>query len=304
MGGSVEIVPVGAEDVRRALRVVAAGEGADIASEMRVEAMEATARAAAGPVIAWWALSSGRAAAAAAVLPGPGGTGMIFFTQPEVRGVRREWLVAAVAGAARQALAGDLAFVQSLAAPWRKAPMEVLAAAGFERLAELVYLRREVTRGDGRGEDAGVGWTHVGECGEAELARLLLLTYEDSIDCPRLYGLRTIEQTIAGHKGLGPHHSEWWWIATVQGRPAGCILLCESAASSGCIEVAYMGVAAEFRRRGLGRRMLRRAAAMACRQGREALTVAVDAANTGAATLYADEGYREIDRRVAFLLAP
>lgn len=306
MSELVRIVPVEPSDLRRALRVVAGGESADIASEMRVETMEAAARASAGPVAAWWAVSSGRPAAAAVVLCSPGQTGMVFFTPPEVRGVRREWLVQVVASASRQSLAEGLAFVQSLAAPWRKAQMDVVLAAGFERLAELVYMRRDVSRRDGKDwqEAAGETWTDAERLGEGEVAKVVQSTYEDSTDCPRLYGLRTIEQTLAGHKGAGPHRADWWWVAMRNGRAAGCMLLCDSPSTPGCIEVAYMGVAVEFRRRGLGRRMLRRAAALAQRQGRDGLTVAVDAANIAAVSLYASEGFREIDRRVAFLMTP
>ncbi|OPX22328.1 MAG: hypothetical protein B1H04_05130 [Planctomycetales bacterium 4484_123] len=85
----------------------------------------------------------------------------------------------------------------------------------------------------------------------------------------------------------------------------GCVLVNDSAARPDECEVVYLGVRPEWRRRGIGRAMVRRALAATARRRRSALGLAVDAANAPAVSLYRSEGFQEVGRREVYLrLAP
>jgi len=305
MDEAVRIEPVPAAQSRRALHLLAWAGGQGLWDRLHLPALKQMLDRGQPPAALWWAVVSGRPVAAAIVLTNPGRSGTVFCTMPETPGVRVQWLSELVAAAGREALAGGLAFVQSLVAPSRRAVCEVFRAGGFDRLTELVYMRRALRSGDGdhRLADDNVRFCAYGEYDQAALAAAIKSTYADSQDCPRLYGLRTLGETIAAHKCGQAFQPRSWWIAMVDARAAGCLLLNASPSDAGAMDVAYMGVAAWFRRRGLGRRMLRRAATFARAAGREALTVAVDGANDPAMRLYAAEGFAETDRRVVYLLA-
>ena len=132
-------------------------------------------------------------------------------------------------------------------------------------------------------------------------AGILSDTYRDSLDCPRLTGLRTIDDIIAGHRAAGLFDPRRWWLLMRDDRPAGCILLTENPLRP-ALELAYMGVHPDHRRRGLAGLLLTYALGLAQRGGLEFITLAVDAANHPARRLYASFGFRETARRRAFVL--
>ncbi len=84
-----------------------------------------------------------------------------------------------------------------------------------------------------------------------------------------------------------------WWLATVDGVPAGICLLSNSRAELGEGYVGILGVLKEFRGRGIARLLLRRAFVHYRELGRRAIALGVDATNTtGAVALYEKVGMR------------
>ena len=69
----------------------------------------------------------------------------------------------------------------------------------------------------------------------------LLRTYEASLDCPELNGVRTIEEIIAGHMAQGNYRPERWWLALAQNRPVAVALVTE-VADLGAWDLSYLGV--------------------------------------------------------------
>jgi [ribosomal protein S18]-alanine N-acetyltransferase len=104
-----------------------------------------------------------------------------------------------------------------------------------------------------------------------------------------------MDDVLSAHRLAGGRPSTWW-IAEVDHVPAACVLVNDHTDSA---EVVYLGVAPEYRRRGLARCMLDRAARAAAARGLASLTLAVDAANTPAMAAYAAAGFEETDRRIA-----
>jgi ribosomal protein S18 acetylase RimI-like enzyme len=80
---------------------------------------------------------------------------------------------------------------------------------------------------------------------------------------------------------------EGWWLLRVEGVPAAFAILDESRAELGDGYVAVLGVAKDFRRRGLAGLLLQRAFVRYRDQGRQGIQLACDAENTtGAVAVY------------------
>jgi len=302
MPREMDIAPVPQGAVGEALRFLAGGRRRDVATAVRAEAFERMVGRCGGRRRFWWARRGGRCVAASLAVAGFGRVGMLSHSPLDAPGVERAGVLAVVERAGRQALADGLAFVQSLVAPTRQADMAVLVSAGFRRLAELVYMRLDLAE-PLAGEDRGrYAWRSFRGYTEEELSSIITATYEHSLDCPALRGLRAVSDVIEGHKASGIFSPRSWWIVSVGSRPAGCVLLNDSTASPGAMDLVYMGVASEFRGRGIGRAMVRRAARWARRRRRRFLTVAADTRNIYAKRIYDELGFRETLRRLAYIL--
>jgi ribosomal protein S18 acetylase RimI-like enzyme len=128
----------------------------------------------------------------------------------------------------------------------------------------------------------------------------LLRTYEGTLDCPEVNGVRTIDEVIAGHQAQGRFDPDRWWLALRAGDPVGVLLVVELP-ESGDWEVAYMGLVPEARRQGLGRQLLAKALHEACAAGVPRVTLSVDGRNLPAARLYQRLGFEPFDRREVYL---
>jgi ribosomal protein S18 acetylase RimI-like enzyme len=128
----------------------------------------------------------------------------------------------------------------------------------------------------------------------------LLATYNDSLDCPELTGLRPIEDILAGHRAAGQFDPRLWELFLVDDEPAGCLLLAPLHTAPS-LEVVYMGVVPEHRGRGVGDALLRRALQQCREHGARLLTLAVDGRNAPAKRLYERFGLKTVARRDAYL---
>jgi ribosomal protein S18 acetylase RimI-like enzyme len=290
--------------VAETLRFVVGGTRRDIPVALRAEAYERMIQHCGGRYVLWWARREGRCVAASLVVAGAGGVGMQFHCPPQGPGVHVPSIPPVIRQASGQALDEGLSFVQSLVPIARKTDIGLLDAAGFERLAELVYMSLDLGGRIGLDGPVGCQWRSGEQYDESELAAAIRGTYEDSLDCPALYGLRTLPQVIEGHKASGVFNPQSWWIVEVSGQPAGCVLVNDSPSSVGDADLVYLGVWRAFRGRGLGRAMIRHAARWAQQQKRVFMTVAVDSANIYAMRIYEGEGFRQTDRRLAYILCP
>jgi ribosomal protein S18 acetylase RimI-like enzyme len=129
----------------------------------------------------------------------------------------------------------------------------------------------------------------------------LLRSYEDTLDCPELTGVRTLDEILAGHRAQGLHLPDLWQLALDGGRPV-AVLLQAGTPEDGSRDVSYLGVAPEARRRGVGRELLLHALGQARSAGVAYLSLSVDARNGPARELYRALGFRPVERREVFLL--
>lgn len=299
------VEPVRAEDEPRAVSlIVGAGRGGRDVDEAAASLRSYLATLGPGRHVAWWALNEGRPVAAAMLLPAPGRTGAVLHSSADLGLVPPAALAAVLRALAEQSLGLDVVLVQSLLMPHAAGDIGAYESAGYSRLAELIYmslaLRRR--RPPPSAEPPGTQFVAYDQSTHAVFAQAIQATYENSLDCPALEGLRGIEDVIAGHKAAGVFRPDLWTVALCEGRPAGVILLNPSAMSN-TLEVVYMGVAAAMRGRGLGRALLARAAELGRRETFDSLTLAVDSNNPYAHRLYEAAGFVETMRRLAYICA-
>ncbi len=197
--------------------------------------------------------------------------------------------------------------VQCLLEPDAALEVEVLRQAGFRRLARLDFLSRELSLAAGLSGTVEAGpalsWVPYGPTVHAQFARTVMETYQGTLDCPGLNGLRTIEDILAGHKAAAVHDPAWWRLLVCDGPPVGCVLLGEVPFRR-ALELIYMGVVPGARRGGIGATLLREAVRLGRATRLERITLAVDAANTPARRLYERFGFEPCASREAWIAVP
>ena len=199
---------------------------------------------------------------------------------------------------ARQA---GLAILQSLIPRDCADRAQVLSKAGYAFLADMRYLVLEVPRSlptEPQHPDVVVEDYRSGD--EVVFRNTLGRTYEGSLDCPGLNGLRTMEEIVLSHRHTGIHDPKLWLIAKVGDDPVGVVLLTHVPLQS-AMEIVYIGVVPEARGCSYGNYLVRLAIEHAIRTNSEHLMLAVDHRNHYARKIYSSFGFKETDRRHAWI---
>jgi GNAT superfamily N-acetyltransferase len=187
----------------------------------------------------------------------------------------------------------------------------VQARCGFPRFAGLAYLFAEVPRpaawlavgdsGEAGGEWDSDGLHFVSGAGEQpqRLAALLEATYDGTLDCPALDGVRPMNEVLDGYRAQGRYSPDDWYIVRENEVDIGALILAEHP-GFGNWELVYMGVVPSARGHKCGSRIVRFALDTAARRGAERLVLAVDDANTPALQAYERAGFVQWDRRIVY----
>lgn len=193
-----------------------------------------------------------------------------------------------------------LHYAQVLVEPDTAHERQLLESIGFRPLARLLYMERQIV---------GPAPPHVPQLGEwlvfneevrAEFERLLQATDEESLDCPALTGIRPPGDVLRSHQAAGEFDPRYWQILRIGGVSAGCILVSRMPWAA-TMEIVYVGVAREFRRRGVGSALLQRALDHGRTARVERMMVVVDEQNTPARRLYQRFGFVGVAQRDALL---
>jgi mycothiol synthase len=235
-------------------------------------------------------------------VPIPGASGLVWPPQVVSRDAGGGPIEDLLAQACLQWLHGRGAkLAQALLFP-EEAPLAAsLERNGFHHITTLWYLTHslnlspEVLRAPAR-----LSYQTYADGDPTLFAQTLLHTYEQSLDCPEVNGVREIGEILAGHRGQGAFDPERWWLALEGGRPVGVLLMMELADGQGW-DLSYLGVVPAARRRGVGRELTRRALVAARQGGAFQLTLAVDARNRPARDLYQSLGFEPLEQREVFL---
>ena len=200
-----------------------------------------------------------------------------------------------VAEVVRALAAAGVRVAQALSDTDHGPEIEALTANGFGQIANLQYLVSLAGTFPTSPPTDHLDFAPSPALHE-RLANLVEQTYQGSLDCPAIDGLRDIEDVLAGYRASGVFDPDRWLIVAREGSDVGCLLLADYPASHQW-ELVYMGLVREARGRGFGLAMVRHAQWMARQAGCERITLAVDATNSPAIAVYAAAGFVAWDLR-------
>lgn len=177
---------------------------------------------------------------------------------------------------------------------------QAFKSAGFSTLANLMYM--ECTRLkelDSRNIDQ-LTFVSMDQRDDNILGSIMLQTYDGSLDCPKIHGLRSVQDIIDGHRKTEHYNAQLWSIAELDGRPVGVLLL-NPTTEPRCIELAYLGVAPWARNEGIARAIMNHCVAEGKKFGFSKITLAVDADNFPAVGLYKKWNFHISSVRLAMI---
>lgn len=177
---------------------------------------------------------------------------------------------------------------------------ETLAAAGYTHAADLAYMICSRDRFPNEPATTPFKLDAYTAQDRTRLARLVDRTYEGTLDCPTLNGLRTTDAVLAGYERSGDAGTSLWQIATDGGADIGCLLLSDFPRQDQW-ELNYMGLVSEARGRGWGRDLVQQSLWQARNAGRGAVVLGVDRANHPAVAMYQACGFDQWDCRAVWL---
>lgn len=125
-------------------------------------------------------------------------------------------------------------------------------------------------------------------------------SYQETLDCPELCGIRSMNDVIESHRSSGEFHPSRWHLIFKDNQPAGCCLLSHFPQTES-VELVYLGVAPIARGLGLGRSVLAHAINQLGDIGIKEVTCAVDSRNSPAIGIYESLGFEVFDARIGFV---
>lgn len=181
--------------------------------------------------------------------------------------------------------------MQALVPPPGEVDEQRLERAGFQFAAEVLYLAKDVQADRGELSKWSCPLELRRYAGQRQrMEQIVQRTYQQTLDCPLLDNLRTIDDVLQGYEQTGDSAAEHWFFVQHQGRDVGCLLLADHQQRDQC-ELVYMGLVPEVRGRRWGRWLVRFAEDEARRMQRRHLILAVDAANAPARAVYDAAGF-------------
>lgn len=244
---------------------------------------------------------NGRLVSACLAIESPGRTALVFLGPSADRAILTACGAHLLTELQSLAWKRDVVLLQALLEA-NVTDVSVYREAGFHYLAELVYQdcllaepRRPIRRRVSTGPGELIHLTYSHEL-EEQFIRVLQASYVESLDCPKLTGLRNTSDVLLGHKHTGLHDPNLWFLAMRADKPVGVLLMSEVVGRA-YLEIVYTGVAAEERGQGIGDALLGLAIDVGRRRSKEQLTLAVDSTNVYALRLYQRWGFVEVARR-------
>ena len=177
-----------------------------------------------------------------------------------------------------------------------------MLANGFNYVTDIARLACVVGDAKVVGGESSLEFEPFQQSDIERLKSILLRASADSLDCPRLRGLRSIDDIYLAHvnrNGLVPSH---WHIVRHDQQDVGCLLVSCHKNKTDC-DVVYLGLVADARGKGWGHTLIHRAIHIAQSTGATRLFLDCDVHNPPAVKTYLAAGFREVERRSIFVKA-
>lgn len=191
----------------------------------------------------------------------------------------------------------EVCIAQTLLEPSDLSTRRVFEAAGFECVGRLRYLHQPITRAGPAPTSwpDGIRLVRVADAGEPsrwqpDLLRAMERSYEQTLDCPRMCGMRATQDVLDSHLATGQWDAALWWIVYAAHEPHGCMLL-SRCPEQDTVELVYLGISPQIRGQGIATRLLRLARASLHASDGATWSCAVDEANAPALALYERIGF-------------
>jgi ribosomal protein S18 acetylase RimI-like enzyme len=193
------------------------------------------------------------------------------------------------------------AMVQALVDVAEDLQLAAIKNAAFEELAILAYMQRSISpQMPAPKENGRITLQPWREDLRPRFLEALEASYQQTLDCPALHGIRKTTDVLEGHMATGEFEADLWTLATEGDRVAGVMLL-NPVPAQGCVELVYLGLAPAYRKRGLATQLMQRGLWQCAQRGHRTLTLAVDERNTPAVRLYESFDFHCSMRKIALM---
>ena len=179
-----------------------------------------------------------------------------------------------------------------LTLPTRSQILQTLETLAYAVAGSLVFYWAQLP--------GGLMWLEYSPQTHPLFARAIGESYEYSLDCPGLNGLRDIQDVMAGHKATGDFDPAAWFVLVNQDVPLGAMLLSRIPRTD-AVELVYLGLTPDSRGRGLADLLMRQALWATAWMNRSRLTLAVDSQNAPALKLYYRHGMQRTGSKIALM---
>jgi len=233
--------------------------------------------------------------AAAWIQPTPGKTAVLWPPSPQ--SPASPALMQAIAGHLDQQ---DVPLAQILVSPDTPVDPDLFAVGQFHKLADLAYLLADSSYLPPQVPGTDLQFVPQANDQLERLGKLLIQTYQDSLDCPVLNGVRNESDVLQGYAAQGNATSgHWYFVCDQQRHDIGTLILTEHGNGEQW-ELVYMGLIPAARGQGFGRQIVQHALWQANQGGAQRLVLAVDQANPYALDMYHQAGFISWDRRTVY----
>jgi mycothiol synthase len=298
--GRWTVRPVLAEEVALALSMILGSRGVPADKSQVADFMRYAAGRDLSLLLIWVAVDDGVMGWAGLPMLNPGRT--VLLLAPDATMIADpSAATAAIESICQHFAVRGAQLAQVLIDPAEGATVELYTSRGFRVMAELLYMHRAIRRTAMPSPLPGpVRVLTYSPATHDLFARAILATYEQSLDCPQLNGVRDIEDVIAGHKSAGVFDPADWFVLAQPDGPIAVLLMTRVNNLDG-MEIVYVGVSPDARGRGLGDYLMKFAAGHTTARRCRHIALAVDSNNAPAIKLYHRHGFSKSTSRMALM---
>jgi ribosomal protein S18 acetylase RimI-like enzyme len=288
-------------EVLPALQLILGTNGRLADQDHAMELVKVTAQRGINLSDIWVCTDRSRLLWAALPVVSPGRTVLFFGTSATLLNGDLSAMDAGIEAVSRHYAKKDIQLAQMLLDPGDTRTVDTYLRHDFKLMAELVYLERSIRRAKPPAPLPGeFRMLNYSDATHNAFAAAVLASYEQSLDCPAMNGVRDIEDVLAGHKAAGLFDPDDWFLLLHGSDPVAVLLLGVTHQADG-MELVYLGLSPKVRGYGLGNYLMQVAEARVTQHKLSKLSLAVDAKNTPALKLYYKHGMKQMTRKLALM---
>ncbi|MFV2068259.1 MAG: GNAT family N-acetyltransferase, partial [Pirellulales bacterium] len=190
--------------------------------------------------------------------------------------------------------------VQAVLSPDDRLQATRLTTARFVWMADLLYLASTEHQFPRVAPAPSLQFESYRTDAHERMKDVIRRTYTETLDCPKLSGVREIDDVLSGYRATGQFKAPWWLFVRSGARDIGCLFLTDHPQSQQ-VELIYMGIVPEARGKGCGILITGHAQWLTRLAERPRLVLAVDASNGPALSMYDAAGFVAWAKRSVFM---